>query len=60
MNGAILLLSAADTDLLAARASGGPWRLANRGLWAEPPPEVIEQPQAAYLELEGELEGKEP
>ncbi|MBO0820737.1 MAG: cobaltochelatase subunit CobN, partial [Nocardiopsaceae bacterium] len=26
---AFLLLSAADTDLLAARASGGPWRLAN-------------------------------
>jgi cobaltochelatase CobN len=25
----ILLLSASDTDLLAARASGGPWRLAN-------------------------------
>ena len=25
----ILLLSAADTDLLTARASGGPWRLAN-------------------------------
>ncbi len=26
---AIVLLSASDTDLLAARASGGPWRLAN-------------------------------
>jgi cobaltochelatase CobN len=25
----LLLISAADTDLLAARASGGPWRLAN-------------------------------
>ncbi len=25
----ILLMSASDTDLLAARASGGPWRLAN-------------------------------
>ncbi len=26
---AILLLSASDTDLLAARSGGGPWRLAN-------------------------------
>jgi cobaltochelatase CobN len=26
---AVLLLSASDTDLLAARSSGGPWRLAN-------------------------------
>src|SRR5260370_34471453 len=25
----IVLISASDTDLLAARASGGPWRLAN-------------------------------
>ncbi len=30
---------------------------AERGLWAAPPPEVIERLQAAYLELEGELEG---
>ena len=28
-NPPVLLLSAADTDLMAARASGGPWRLAN-------------------------------
>ena len=28
-NPPVLLLSTADTDLLAARASGGPWRLAN-------------------------------
>jgi len=30
---------------------------AGRGLWQEPPPDVIERLQAAYLELEGELEG---
>ncbi|MGE5132115.1 MAG: cobaltochelatase subunit CobN [Gemmatimonadota bacterium] len=30
---------------------------ASRGLWAEPPADVIERLQAAYLELEGELEG---
>jgi cobaltochelatase CobN len=30
---------------------------AERGLWAEPPPDVLDQLQAAYLELEGELEG---
>ncbi|MBO0820809.1 MAG: cobaltochelatase subunit CobN, partial [Nocardiopsaceae bacterium] len=32
---------------------------AQRGLWAQPPPEVIERLQAAYLELEGELEGED-
>jgi cobaltochelatase CobN len=31
---------------------------ASRGLWAQPPPEVIERLQAVYLELEGELEGE--
>jgi cobaltochelatase CobN len=30
---------------------------AGRGLWAQPPPELIGQLQAVYLELEGELEG---
>jgi cobaltochelatase CobN len=30
---------------------------ADRGLWAEPPPGVLDRLQAAYLELEGELEG---
>jgi len=33
---------------------------ANRGLWAEPPPDVIERLQAVYLELEGQLEGEAP
>jgi cobaltochelatase CobN len=32
---------------------------AERGLWAEPSPEIIEQLRAAYLDLEGELEGKD-
>ena len=31
---------------------------ANRGLWAQPPPDVIERLQAVYLELEGDLEGE--
>ncbi|HLH84146.1 MAG TPA: cobaltochelatase subunit CobN [Trebonia sp.] len=31
---------------------------ADRGLWAQPPPEVIGRLQAVYLELEGELEGE--
>jgi cobaltochelatase CobN len=30
---------------------------AERGLWAEPPPDVLGRLQATYLELEGELEG---
>jgi cobaltochelatase CobN len=30
---------------------------AERGLWAGPPPDVLGRLQAAYLELEGELEG---
>jgi cobaltochelatase CobN len=33
---------------------------ASRGMWAEPPPDVIERLQGVYLELEGELEGEEP
>jgi cobaltochelatase CobN len=31
---------------------------ASRGLWAQPPPDVIERLQAVYLELEGDLEGE--
>ncbi len=30
---------------------------ADRGLWASPPPGVLDRLKAAYLELEGELEG---
>jgi cobaltochelatase CobN len=30
---------------------------ASRGLWEQPPPEVIDRLQAAYLDLESELEG---
>ncbi|MDA8322796.1 MAG: cobaltochelatase subunit CobN [Actinomycetota bacterium] len=30
---------------------------ASRGLWEDPPPEVISRLQATYLELEGEMEG---
>jgi cobaltochelatase CobN len=30
---------------------------ADRGLWAEPPPDTLDQLRAAYLELEGQLEG---
>src|SRR5450756_243645 len=33
---------------------------ASRGMWAAPPPDVIERLQAVYLELEGQLEGEEP
>jgi cobaltochelatase CobN len=33
---------------------------AERGLWAAPPPPVIERLRATYLELEGELEGDGP
>ena len=33
---------------------------AERKLWAEPPPDVLDRLQAAYLDLEGELEGNEP
>lgn len=33
---------------------------ASRGLWDEPPPEILDRLQAAYLELEGELEGEQP
>jgi len=33
---------------------------ASRGMWAAPPPDVIERLQAVYLELEGELEGEVP
>jgi cobaltochelatase CobN len=32
---------------------------AERKLWARPPPDMLDQLQAAYLELEGELEGDE-
>jgi cobaltochelatase CobN len=31
---------------------------ANRGMWAEPPPDVTERLKSVYLELEGELEGE--
>jgi cobaltochelatase CobN len=33
---------------------------ANRGMWAAPPPDVIERLQAVSLELEGELDGEVP
>jgi cobaltochelatase CobN len=32
---------------------------AERKLWAQPPPDMLDQLQAAYLDLEGELEGDE-
>jgi len=34
----------------------GCWRR-RPGLWAEPPPDTLDQLRAAYLELEGQLEG---
>ena len=32
---------------------------ADRGLWAEPAPDVLDQLRDTYLELEGQLEGDE-
>jgi cobaltochelatase CobN len=59
-----------DEQVSAFMRQSNPWALrdiagrlleaASRELWEQPPPEVIEQLQAAYLELEGELEGEEP
>jgi cobaltochelatase CobN len=40
--------------------SGRLLEAADRGLWAEPPPDVIGRLQAVYLELEGKLEGEVP
>ena len=33
---------------------------ANRGLWADPPPDVLGRLREVYLELEGDLEGEAP
>jgi cobaltochelatase CobN len=56
-----------DEQVSAFLRRSNPWALrdiagrlleaAGRGLWADPPTEVIEQLRAAYLEMEGELEG---
>jgi cobaltochelatase CobN len=56
-----------DAEVSAFMRRSNPWALrgiaerlveaADRGLWAEPPPGVLDQLRAAYLELEGQLEG---
>jgi cobaltochelatase CobN len=56
-----------DAEVSAFMRKSNPWALrgiaerlveaADRGLWAEPPPGVLDQLRAAYLELEGQLEG---
>ncbi len=56
-----------DEEVSAFLRRSSPWALrdiagrlleaARRGLWEQPPPDVLDRLQAAYLELEGELEG---
>jgi cobaltochelatase CobN len=56
-----------DAEVSAFMRRSNPWALrgiaerlveaADRGLWAEPPPGTLDQLRAAYLELEGQLEG---
>jgi cobaltochelatase CobN len=56
-----------DAEVSAFMRQSNPWALrgiaerlleaADRGLWAEPPPDTLDQLRAAYLELEGQLEG---
>jgi cobaltochelatase CobN len=56
-----------DDEVSAFLRKSNPWALrdiagrlleaASRGLWEQPPPDVLARLQAAYLELEGELEG---
>jgi cobaltochelatase CobN len=56
-----------DAEVSAFMRKSNPWALrgiaerlveaADRGLWASPPPGVLDQLRAAYLELEGQLEG---
>jgi cobaltochelatase CobN len=64
----------ADSYLFDEQVSGflreaNPWALrgiaerlleaADRGLWAEPPPDMLDRLRAVYLETEGDLEGDE-
>jgi cobaltochelatase CobN len=56
-----------DAEVSAFMRKSNPWALrgiaerlveaADRGLWASPPAGVLDQLRAAYLELEGQLEG---
>ena len=56
-----------DAGVSAFMRQSNPWALrgiaerlleaADRGLWAEPPPDALDQLRATYLELEGQLEG---
>ena len=56
-----------DAEVSAFMRQSNPWALrgiaerlleaADRGLWAEPPPDTLDQLRATYLELEGQLEG---
>ncbi|MDX6338294.1 MAG: cobaltochelatase CobN, partial [Streptosporangiaceae bacterium] len=56
-----------DAEVSAFMRRSNPWALrgiaerlveaADRGLWAEPPPGTLDRLRAAYLELEGQLEG---
>ena len=58
---------ALDPETTEFMRESNPWALraiaerlleaADRGLWAEPSPEVLERLRAEYLDLEGELEG---
>jgi len=56
-----------DAEVSTFMRKSNPWALrgiaerlveaADRGLWAEPPPGTLDRLRAAYLELEGQLEG---
>jgi cobaltochelatase CobN len=57
-----------DAETQAFMRQSNPWALrgiverlseaADRGLWAEPDPEIVAAMQRVYLELEGELEDR--